>query len=145
MCMFLSASLVVGGTVLVPDFVQDSTGNPSLKVVLIMGLEVSTLRAKCHSFPFSSFLLGLDLLLAVSRQLLHHRRCPASLPRKVSLEECANSITSLLREHLLFLICVVLVLCCTSFIKIAVAAITLYPYAGLCPVMHRNLGHLPFN
>lgn len=43
MCMLLSACLVVGETVLVPGFVQVCTGKLSLKVVLIMGLEVSTL------------------------------------------------------------------------------------------------------
>lgn len=52
--MLLSACLVVGETVLVPDFVQVCTGNLSLKVVLIMGLEVSTLCAVSF-FPFLFF------------------------------------------------------------------------------------------
>lgn len=95
-----------------------------------------------HSFPFSSFLLGLYLILVVSHQLLHHRRRPALLPHKVSLGECADSISSLLRECLLFLIHVVLVLCCSSITKIAV---TFHTYAGFCPVIHRSLGHPPFN
>lgn len=129
----------------VPDFVEVCTGNLSPQVVLIMRLEVSTLSDKHRSFSFSSFLLGLDLILVLSHQLLHPRHCPASLPHKVSLEECANNISCLLRERLLFLICVVLVLCRRSITKIAVAAIALCRYAGLCPVMHRNPGHLPFS
>lgn len=43
-----------------------------------------------HSFPFSSLLLGLYLILVVSHQLLHHRPCPASL--KVSLGQCKQHL-----------------------------------------------------
>lgn len=129
----------------VSDLVQTCTGNLRLSIVLIIRLEVSTRQSQSHSFPFSSFLLGLGLILVLSHQLLHHRHCPASLPHKVSLEECADKISSLLRECLLFLIHLVLVLCCTFIIKFAIAAVTLCTYVGLCPVIDKNPGHLPFN
>lgn len=63
--------------------------------MLIVRLEVSTLQSQSHSFPFSSFLPGLGLILVLSHQLLRHRHCPASLPHKVSLEECADKISAM--------------------------------------------------